>query len=139
MNRREILFRGKRVDNGEWVFGSLIAIWDVKNTKQASFIQDISGVFRSEVDPTTIGQYVGKIGANSCEVWEGDKVIARLNHHGKPTTLEIPAFIDYNERVGAWQIRYENHLGELVNDNIGFRYFLEVVGTIHDTHLTKQS
>lgn len=77
-------------------------------------------------------QYVGKIGANKCEVWEGDKVIARLNHHGKPTELKIPAFIAYNEHVGIWQINYENHAGHIVSDDIGFRYFLEVIGNIHE-------
>lgn len=79
-----------------------------------------------------IMQYVGKIGANECEIWEGDIVKATLNHHGKPTSLTFNAYIKYNSYVGTWQICYKNINEDFVTDDIGFRYFLEVIGNIHE-------
>jgi hypothetical protein len=54
---REILFRGKRLDNGEWVTGRLIK--DDRDGKE--FIVSSIGHrwFGFEVDPKTVGQYTG--------------------------------------------------------------------------------
>jgi len=60
---REILFRGRRIDNGEWVYGYYVA------TKDSHFIcydnQYDDDLFLSptnimiEVDPETVGQFTG--------------------------------------------------------------------------------
>lgn len=54
---REILFRGKRLDNGEWVEGSL---W--LNGARARIRADLgfpAGASWCEVDPTSVGQFIG--------------------------------------------------------------------------------
>lgn len=54
--KREILFRGKRTDNGEWVYGYLAG-----KSIIAGGGEDIDDYFYSvyEVDPETVGQFTG--------------------------------------------------------------------------------
>lgn len=65
---REILFRGKRKDNGEWVYGNY-AVTD-NNGKQHFIFQNKA--FEFEVDPETVGQYTGITDDNGKKIFEGD-------------------------------------------------------------------
>ena len=70
--KREILFHGKRVDNGQWVEGSLIGE-DVIVGKIVDFEEDyFTTEFWYKVDTETVGQFTGITDINDIKIFEGD-------------------------------------------------------------------
>lgn len=62
---REIKFRGKLKTTGEWVYGDLVRLQDGENTITAIY-------YKGEVDPKTVGQFIGFTDRNGTDIYEGD-------------------------------------------------------------------
>ena len=125
---REILFRGKRIDNGEWVEGNLFVPDKVDFRKPPTEILMGTNIVRIsyEVDPETVGQYTGLKDKNGKRVFEGDI----CQHEKTGRTISVSW---HGTMAGyVWSKRIEDsHLfdfGELfrVHDKYA------VIGNIHD-------
>ena len=144
MDKRIILFRGKRVDNGEWVYGSYyrhiarqicpvgdkLEDCDIKHLMiQSGFADwDMSRPLQAtEVIPKTVGQFTGLTDKNGTKIFEGDRVSAWQVAH--QAVGEVKCRID-----GLWIIYPANQHGKLwgMSPNPKGETKLEVIGTIHD-------
>lgn len=77
MEQREIKFRGRRIDNGEWVYGSLLqSEIDVNQLAVETFIcerfANEAQLNKIPVDPKTVGQLTGLLDKNNTPIFEGD-------------------------------------------------------------------
>ena len=106
---RPIKFRGKRLDNGEWVEGDYFRKYIYDRDDDVSLhhligwqVADNDGEMCNDyedVDPATVGQYTGLKDKNGKEIWEGDIVQCKTWQHYVATII-------YDDSWGAFSLRF---------------------------------
>lgn len=120
---REIIFRAKRIDNGEWVYGDLIT----KPIHHECVILE-NGVINHSVYPESVGQYIGLEDKNGKKIFDGDILAGDFPNLVVGYCKEAAAFGACKYGVFDAVNMYWFH-----NDIDLFRDFWEIISNIHDT------
>jgi uncharacterized phage protein (TIGR01671 family) len=129
---REYLFRGKRTDKGEWVYGDLLQNCNcIKIREQEKDIKHIAKSFA--VDPESVGQFTGlcdKNDKNGKKIFEGDIVKRDFTlWHGetKKTRETQIGVVVYSNRECGFQVEKKCNLRKPWDGDT-----IEIIGNIHD-------
>ena len=113
MKTREIKFRGKRLDNGQWAYGDLGHRQKV--TEHGGLVR-ITTVGGYDVISDTVGQFVGLYDAQGKEIYEGDMLMC--DYKFVEVIYDAPEFCYKDNDFGYKFLNYPENF--------------KVVGTIHD-------
>ena len=95
---REILFRGKRVDNGEWIQGYPCRYGWIGKEKDYIIPDYASALYTAESDPETVGQYTGLTDKYDKKIFEGDII------NITPDITNRLMDVRWNEETLSWEL-----------------------------------
>lgn len=130
---RDIKFRGKRLDNGEWLYGQLF-VFDSETYIIPSGWGG-GGIRQFKVHPETVGQYIGISDCFGRDIYDGDLLNIHDSHETIGEVVWLPNEMRFAlERIvkDGEQVPSEYAVYDLYARK-GKRY--EVIGNVHDTML----
>lgn len=140
---REILFKAKRIDNGEWVEGYYQKRFDLDGSEQHLIFGSKSYTVweYAEIDPDTLCQYTGLTGKDGKKIWENDILRYSYDYDGSPFLKDGEEIkyrvgaVFWSEWRGSWAVCGRGN--KKCTNNDVFRYNrnpnrTEVIGNIFD-------
>ena len=119
---RTIIFRGKRIDNGEWVYGFIVKMF---GTYHIIDKDDENTAY--EVIPSTVGQYTGLKDKNGKRIFEGDILESRYDFLSPDNVaVEVVKWI-----CNGWAIQ-EGDCPPTMLEEDEIMPYSEVMGNVHD-------
>lgn len=94
MKIKNIKFKAKRLDDGEWIIGSFVVMKIPALSKTTIGIVADGGATLHEVDPSTICQFIGLKDCEGKEIWEGD-IVEREIYDLFKGSVKVKAVIEY--------------------------------------------
>lgn len=123
---REILFRGKREDNGEWIKGSF---WDEIPGELGAIAHYGSCIFH-HVDLETVGQFTGLTDKNGKKIFDGDIV----RHWNGSDDGYDTGRVFWDAAYCGWRRTTDGTFHNRIVDTyrMSLKCCYEVIGNIHD-------